>query len=547
MLLAHATAAYGVHLEDDWAITGPIDLDGLLADLVAQASTAIVFGNEHAARGGTFERSGEVVRVPDTTVPLLRLTGASWAKHYLPFCPHLHDTARWAPTVARALATEDDSRCPEERVREHLIAEAATARHNVLWTRDVVARDIGRRWLELGRRHKAVTRDHARVVPATLPPSVRHRLGSARSRLLADRAAAVLPGRGRPAPAGWPAYLERGAGALVWDVDGNGYVDFGCADGTAALGHGHPAVVNAVREQATRGLRLAPPSPAELTVAELVAAAVPGAEAVRLVPAGIDSVTLAVSLARLRVAGGAVLYGGATTGDGGPDRLSLDSGADERRFLERLSGHGPVAVVLATPHHRVLCREFLAETRRLCDERSGLLVLDEIVTGFRLAAGGLGEWAGVRPDLVGLGTTMAGGAAVAAVAGRADVVGAPTADDRTPVDRLSLEIAKAVLRQYATGDHYRRLAESGRRLRDGVNAHAAKLGHGPVIVGYDPMPYLRLPSDTAPRFTAAMAARGVLMRDGLNFVSAAHSGEQLDFAVAAAGAVLPDVLGVAAR
>ena len=544
VLLAHTTAEFGVHLEDDWEITGPIDLDGLVGDLRDQRSTAIVLGNEHAAQGGTFDRPAEAVPVPGTRVPLLRLTGASWARHYLPLCPHLHATERWAPAVARALALTDDARCPEERVREHLIDSASTASHNVLWTRDVVARDIGRDWLAERRRHKAVTPLHAATLATPLPASVGRPAGRGPSRAdtLAARSA-KLPAR-PPAYGGHPEFLERGAGAVVWDVDGNGYVDLRCADGAATLGHSHPVITNTVREQSTAGLRLAPSSPAELTVAELVVAAVPGATAARLLPTETAALTTAIDLSRRHSGRADVLLVGPVYAPG-RDRLLLDTTADEQRVLGRLAETAPAAVVLASPYERRLGREFLGEVRRLCDARDVVLVLDETVTGLRLAPGGLGEFLGVVPDLACLGVGMAGGAPIAAVAGRADLLAGPVDTGpgaaRRHVDRLALALAKSVLRHLATSDFAELLATLGKRLRDGVNEHAGAAGLPPMIVGYDQLPCLRLSAGTEDTFVPAMARQGVLLRSGVNFLSAAHDVAHVDFVIAAAAAALAEI------
>lgn len=147
VLIAHARTPVGMHLEDDWRIVGRIDLDGLIADLVDQHSTQICLANSHVERGGTFDRPGETEHLSNTRVPLLRFTAASWAAPYMAMCPHVHDTERWAPTVARALALSDPLRCPDERVKEYLIREGLIESHNVLWTREVLARDLGRAWL----------------------------------------------------------------------------------------------------------------------------------------------------------------------------------------------------------------------------------------------------------------------------------------------------------------------------------------------------------------------------------------------------------------
>ncbi|MGN5380909.1 aminotransferase class III-fold pyridoxal phosphate-dependent enzyme [Streptomyces lasalocidi] len=204
------------------------------------------------------------------------------------------------------------------------------------------------------------------------------------------------------------------------------------------------------------------------------------------------------------------------------------------------------AVILSTPYHRTLTADFLTELRRICDTLGTMLVLDEVVTGFRLAPGGLGDLFGVRADLVCFSKGIAAGAPLAAVAGPQHIM---AAFDRLRVsstfagETVSLELMKAVLRYYASGDYYTRIARLGRRLRDGLNNAAAKAELPPIAVGYDPMPCLRFSEDStaharaAAAFLAGMARRGVLLRRDVNFLNAVHEEKHVDFALEAANDV----------
>ncbi|PBC66227.1 glutamate-1-semialdehyde aminotransferase [Streptomyces sp. TLI_235] len=575
VLLAHARTPVGLHLEDDWEFTGPIELDDLIEDLLEGGGTQLVLGNAHTARGGTFIRPAEAQPVSGTRVPLVRLTRSSWAAHFLPLSPHLHRTDRWAPTVARALATTDPGRCVDERIRELVIAEDGYDLHRVLWMRDVVARDLGRPWLAERGRFRALTPEHLGATAAAALPAPRvGPLALERSAALRERAERVTPGmthtfHKRPenfAEGSYPVYLERGEGALVHDVDGQSYVDFVCALGAATLGHNHPVVANTVRERAGRGLLLSLPTPAEVSAAESLVAAVPGVEMARFLKTGAEAVSAAVRLARALTGRDQVLLAGyhgwhdqlIGPSPGVParterlsHRVELRSADDDAGFCERLAAEGGqlAAVVLSTPYDRRLTAGFLAEVRRLCDRHGVLLVLDEVVTGFRLASGGLGEVLGVEADLICFSKGLAAGAPLAAVAGPRRTM---TQFERLRVsstfagETLSLEIMKAVLRYYTTSDHYERTALLGRRFRDGLNGAAERLGLAPFVVGYDPMPCLRFAADPAGHaraagaFLGAMARRGVLLRRDVNFLSAAHGDAHVDFAVAAAEEVLAD-------
>lgn len=574
LLFAHAAAPVGVHLEDDWRFIAPVDLDVLISELYAHESSQIVLTNSHAARGGTFERLDEVAEVPGTAGRLLRLNRSSWAAHYMPLCPHLHRTDRWAPTVARALALTDGVRCPDERVRERVVAEQATDRHNVLWTRDVVAEDLGREWLVKRARYKAITPEYAGDAETG---GATRRSGDAplvlkRSAALRSRAEKLIPGmtqtfHKRPenfADGEYPVYAERGRGSLLWDVDGNSYVDFVMALGAASLGHDHPVLSNVVRERLGRGVLLSLPAQTEITAAEELVSAVPGIEMVRFLKTGAEACSASMRLARhltgrehFLLAG----YHGWHDQLGGPsagvptsaarlgERSTLDSPADESRFLAAVRERGEqlAGVMVSTPYHRVLSAEFLSELRAACDEHGCLLVLDEIVTGFRLAPGGLGQFHGVHADILCFSKGMAAGMPLAAVAGPRHIMDR-FAEIRVSTtfggELLSLEAMKAALREYGRTNYYEHIAALGRQLRDGINEHAVGLGLGEIVTGYDPMPCLHFDTDPAAhqriarKFLAEMARRGFLLRRDVNFISAAHTSDQIDDAVSASAEAL---------
>jgi aminotransferase MxcL len=577
LLFAHAAAPVGVHLEDDWRFLAPVDLDTLISDLYAQDSSQIVLTNSHAARGGTFEHPDEVEEVPGTSGRLLRLNTSSWAAYFLPLCPHLHRTDRWAPTVAKALALTDGLRCPDERVRERVIAEQTKDRHNVLWTRDVVAEDLGREWMVKRGRYKAITAEYAGEAETerVLRNSGDSPLALKRSAGLRSRAEKLIPGmtqtfHKRPenfAEGEYPVYAERGRGAVLWDVDGNPYVDFVMALGAASLGHDHPALSNVIRERLGRGVLLSLPAQAEITAAEELVRAVPGAEMVRFLKTGAEACSASLRLARHLTGREHVLlaeYHGWHDQLGGPsagvpagaarlgERFTLYSPADDARFLTAVRERGAqlAGIVLSTPYHRVLSAEFLGELRAACDEQGCLLVLDEVVTGFRLAPGGLGQFHGVRADILCFSKGIAAGMPLAAVAGPRHIMDR-FAELRVSTtfggELLSLEAMKAALREYERTDYYEHIAVLGRQLRDGINEHAARLGFGEIVTGYDPMPCLRFDADPAAHqrmartFLAEMARRGFLLRRDVNFISAAHTSAQIDNAVAASAEALTRV------
>jgi glutamate-1-semialdehyde aminotransferase len=422
-----------------------------------------------------------------------------------------------------------------------------------------------------GRRGPAARGVRAAAPSAPAPPRERAALALPRSTAAARRTAAVVPGGSQTyqkraslygAPDGFPGVLDRGRGAVVWDLDGQHYVDFVCGLGTTTLGHAHPAVVNTVRERVGRGVSFSLPTAVEGLVAELLTRTVPGAERVRFFKTGAESCSAALRLARARTGRDEVLLVGyhgwhdglGARGAGTPAavaglgrRVDLDDPADDERLLDRVRTDGDrlAAVLFAAPYHRRVPGDVVAALRAETARRGALLVMDEIVTAFRLAPGGVSELTGVRPDLVCLSKGLAAGMPLAALVGTADAM-AGMGDLHVSTtfggEVLSLYVARAALGVYAGTDYYDRIAALGRRLREGVNTAARRRGLDDVVTGHDPMPFLVPPPGAGGRagFSAALAARGHLVRSGVNFLNAAHTPDQVDALVDAVAATLDE-------
>lgn len=548
VLISHARTPFGFHLEDDWAILDAIDLDAMIADILDQDSTQICLANTHVARGGTFEAPGAVEHLADTRVPLLRFTAASWVAPYLPLCPHLHRTDRWAPTVARALATSDPLRCPDERIKEHLISERSIAMHNVLWTRQILASDTGRQWMAERGLAKSVHPGHAARPPRARLPVSGHaqRPVPARSADMMRIAARAQPGSpARKAAASRGLFFDRGLGAITWDIDGGAYIDFDCGDGTAILGHNHPTVTSTIRERAAKGVRLPLGTASALAVAQLLAGVVPGAQAAHLTSTVEQARRLAVSLARRATGRAQVLYAGAATGLAYPTEhcIPLDTAEAALAMPAAVAASQWAAVVVRPPLYRTLDTPTFQALRRACDKGGSLLVLDETRTTFRAGPDGLCALHGIAADLVCLSIAVAAGMPLAGLVGRHDIMRylQKLADDEMGnPDLVSVEVAKAVLRDYRRQQYFDHISRLGTHLSDGINAHAARFGWQHLAAGYPGMPSLRFSANPQQqrellgRFASDMAARGVLIGCDALYVTAAHTSDQIQFAVDAA-------------
>jgi 4-aminobutyrate aminotransferase/(S)-3-amino-2-methylpropionate transaminase len=352
--------------------------------------------------------------------------------------------------------------------------------------------------------------------PTTQPPGISTRVPGPRSRALAERLGRVESRNvTRLAPA--PIFWERAAGANVWDVDGNRYVDLCAAFGVANVGHAHPLVVKAVAEQTAQllhGMGDVQPPEVKVALLEALAARYPGGVPARVVlgSSGSDAVEAALKTAQIATGrAGVVSFEGAYHGVS-LGALDVTHRAFFREpFSERIAGlatfarfgdledvaraareasHAVGAVLVEPVQGRggehVAPPGFLRGLRELCDREGWLLIADEIYTGF----GRTGRWfacehEGVAPDLLCLGKGMASGMPISACVGRAEVMDAwpPSAGEAIHTQTFlghppscaaalasmrALEEEKLVDEALALGDHARARLGQALANRDAV-------------------------------------------------------------------------------
>ncbi|WP_076593393.1 glutamate-1-semialdehyde 2,1-aminomutase [Herminiimonas arsenitoxidans] len=253
---------------------------------------------------------------------------------------------------------------------------------------------------------------------------------------------------------GTPRFITRAEGPYFWDADDRRYIDYIGSWGPAIVGHAHPTVVKAVQDAATRGLSFGAPTEAEIDMAELICKLVPSIEQVRLVSSGTEAAMSALRLARgatgrdkiikfegcyhghadslLVKAGSGLLTFGNPTSAGVPEdfakhTLVLDYNNPqqlENVFKEMGDSIACVIVEPVAGNMNLLpaTPEFLQTMRRVCTQYGAVMILDEVMSGFRVALGGAQSLYNITPDLTVLGKVIGGGLPVAAFGGRADLM-----------------------------------------------------------------------------------------------------------------------------
>ena len=275
-----------------------------------------------------------------------------------------------------------------------------------------------------------------------------------------ERAQQFIPGgvnspvRAFRAVGGTPRFFERASGAYLWDVDGRRYIDYVGSWGPMIAGHTHPAVTAAVQAAAARALSFGAPTPEETQLAELLVQLVPSIERVRLVSSGTEATMTAIRLARgftgrsaivkfegcyhghadallVKAGSGALTFGNPSSAgvpaETAGHTLVLDyNDVSQVRSLFQKQGKD-IACVIVEPvagnMNLVLPADgFLQALREECTRHGAVLILDEVMTGFRVALGGAQSRYGIRPDLTTLGKVIGGGLPLGAVGGRRDIM-----------------------------------------------------------------------------------------------------------------------------
>jgi glutamate-1-semialdehyde 2,1-aminomutase len=422
-----------------------------------------------------------------------------------------------------------------------------------------------------------------------------------RSRALFARAVQILPGgvdspvRAFSAVGGSPLFVRRASGAVIEDVDGNRFIDYVMSWGPLLHGHAPPGLIKAVSAAARLGTSFGAPTALEHELGERVRTLMPSLERVRFVSSGTEAAMSAIRVARaftgrdriikfagcyhghgdafLVKAGSGATTLGVPTSPGVPAAVAADTLLARYNDLASVDGllerhAGTVAAIIVEPIAGNMglvppADGFLQGLRERCTQHGVLLVFDEVISGFRAAAGGAQAIFGITPDLTCLGKIIGGGFPVGAYGGRADVMqmvapAGPVYQAGTLSGNPVAMTAGLWALGRLTAKLYRELARRGAMLAEGFAA-AARAAQVPVQVnafGSLVTPFFTtgavrdyesaLQADTAAyaRFFTGMIKRGIYPPPSQFeawFVSAAHTDRQVKATIDAAHAAMKDV------
>jgi len=306
----------------------------------------------------------------------------------------------------------------------------------------------------------------------------------------------------------FPVYVDSASGATKQTVDGQELIDFWSGHGSLLLGHSHPDVVRAVQEQVGRGTHYGACHELEIEWGRLVCDLIPSAERVRFTSSGTEATLMAVRIARL-VTGRAKVLKFAGHFHGWHDQLipAADPPHDDPAYPtagvpdeilgqlvvvppndisaveQAIALHKPACVIVEATGGRwgtvPVHGKFLSDLRELADATETIFVMDEVITGFRVAPGGAQEVYGVTPDMTALAKVVAGGLPGGALAGRADLMEAVAFENRYGrkmkhpgtynANPLSAAAGIEMLRHVSTGAPCTRATEAAVSLRRGLN------------------------------------------------------------------------------
>lgn len=354
----------------------------------------------------------------------------------------------------------------------------------------------------------------------------------------------------------FPVYVSSAKGSHFTDVDGNDYLDYLCSLGAITLGYNYDIVNNAVIDQLKKGILFSLPHPIEVELSELLVNIIPNAEMVKFEKSGSNAVTGAVRCARYITKRDKIAYcgSGGVWHDWQAAMVSRDGGVPEfnkeliKVFnyndtdgLEQIfeSNKNQIAAVILEPTvYEKPTAEFLNKVRKLTDDNDALLILDEVVTGFRFDLQGGQKYFGIKGDLVCFGKGMGNGLPISAITGPSEFM-KPFDDlwvsSTNNSETLSLAGSIAVINEMKQKNTISHCWDKGKKLFDEWNKISDSHGLGIKMVGYPirmKMECKNSDNIESPQLKALvlqeMVKMGIFMSPGVSFISFSHSKDDIE-------------------
>ena len=416
-----------------------------------------------------------------------------------------------------------------------------------------------------------------------------------RNQELFERARRVIPGgvnspvRAFRAVGGTPRFVQRAQGAYFWDAEGKRHIDYIGSWGPMILGHGHPAVVDAVQRAVQDGFSFGAPTEREIELAEAIVQAMPGLEMVRLVSSGTEAAMSAIRLARgatrrnklikfegcyhghadallVKAGSGALTFGNPSSA-GVPAEtaaatlvLDYNNTAQVKNLFAQKGKEiaGVIVEPVAGNMNLVLpAAGFLEALREECTRHGAVLIFDEVMTGCRVALGGAQARFGIRPDLTTLGKVIGGGLPVAALGGRREIMeklaplGPVYQAGTLSGNPVAVAAGLATLKLVEEKGFIEKVESTTRKLVEGLAAEARRAGvtfsaqsigsmFGIYFRAAPPRSFaevMQCDRERFNRFFHAMLEQGVYLAPSAyeaGFVSAAHGTDEIAATLSAA-------------
>jgi len=352
-----------------------------------------------------------------------------------------------------------------------------------------------------------------------------------------------------------PKFLERGKGAIVWDVDGNAFIDYTMAVGPLSLGYSYDVVDNAIKEQLDKGIAFSLLNPLELEVAELVHNVVPNAEMVRFARGGADVTSMAVRLARAYTGKRKILCCGyhgwhdwyvsvTPRNNGVPIEVQNLTNTFEYNNIQSLINsidEDTAAVILEPVTFFEPKDHFLHQVQEICQKNDVVLIFDEMWTGFRMANGGAQEYFGITPDLATFSKAIANGMPLAVITGKAEILKLIENDvfiySTFGGEALSLVAAKATINEITEKNVTSYLNQIGGYLKTSLNKILEEIGLDYIkIIGYNFRLMIDINHSTIDNLLIKSFIQQELIRNGILWstyynMSYSHTQEIIDYTI----------------